>query len=221
MTCIARFMARVTRNAGVCRRNKTRAVRPWRGGLKSSARYLYRHCLAKSPNSPVIQSRFNLNGSFRTGGETNNASLLPSPVAFFGSAFFGDGSIFGQDNGLGRTKRTRHMASNQLPSKQGRLFALAEDMADGALAHTPAIDIKQNTEGVIRTALGIARATEITFGAAGVAKKSGTATRKTADNAGKVLIENAQKRFSKFYGGVFNAEWGAAGWPNGSLAMPS
>ena len=113
------------------------------------------------------------------------------------------------------------MASNALPDKRDRLFALGDDMCDGAHTHEVAIGLKQNTEAVVRPALDAARAAESTYGACQVLRKNANAAHNTADNAAKVFITNAKKRLSKFFGEAYSTEWGAAGWPNNSTGMPS
>lgn len=113
------------------------------------------------------------------------------------------------------------MASNALPDKRDRLFALGDDMCDGAHAHEVAIGLKQNTEAVVRPLLDTARATEAAYGTCQVLRKAANATLTTADNAAKVFITNAKKRLSKFFGDSYSVEWGAVGWPNNSTAMPS
>jgi hypothetical protein len=81
--------------------------------------------------------------------------------------------------------------------------------------------VKQNTEAVLRAALAAARAAESAFGNAQVTKKTLNAALTAADVAGKTFIVNARKRLSKFLGEVYSTEWGAAGWPNNSTALPS
>ncbi|MCX6838339.1 MAG: fibronectin type III domain-containing protein [Verrucomicrobia bacterium] len=113
------------------------------------------------------------------------------------------------------------MASNALPNKRDRLFAQGDDMCDGAHDHEVAIDIKQNTEAVVRPALNAARAAESTFGQCQVLRKAANAALTTADNAAKLFITRSKKRLSFFLGESYSTEWGAAGWPNNSLAMPT
>lgn len=112
------------------------------------------------------------------------------------------------------------MASNTLPRKRDRLFALGDDMCSGALDHEEDVGLKQNKEEVVRPVLDTALATEAAFGAAKVARKAANAAVRTADNAAKVFIGNARKRLSKFFGERYTTEWGAAGWPNNSTATP-
>jgi hypothetical protein len=94
-------------------------------------------------------------------------------------------------------------------------------MCDGAHEHEVAIGIKQNTEAVVRPALDAARGAESTFGQCQVLRKAANAALTTADNAAKVFINRSKKRLSIFLGESYSTEWGAAGWPNNSVAMPS
>jgi hypothetical protein len=146
-------------------------------------------------------------------------------VARFGQAFFGDGSRFGQQAAARRHHskhtHTKTMASNTLPSKRDRLFAVCDDMCDGLHDLEASIGIKQNTEAVLRPALAAARAAESAFGDAQVVKKQANATLTTADAAGRVFISNARKRLSKFFGEAYTTEWGAAGFPDNSTAVPT
>ncbi len=113
------------------------------------------------------------------------------------------------------------MASNRLPDKRDRLFSLCDENIKGLLLYETVLIVKQNTEAVLTPALAAARGAEVAFGEAGVAKKTANAAVTAADNAGKVFIINARKRLSKFYGDTYTMEWGAAGWADNSLAMPS
>jgi hypothetical protein len=113
------------------------------------------------------------------------------------------------------------MASNALPDKRDRLFALGDDMCDGAHDHEVTIGLKQNTEAVLRPSLDAARASEAAYGAAQVARKAANAILIAADGDAKTFITHAKKWLSKFFGEAYNTEWGAAGWPNNSTAMPS
>ncbi|MBL9129637.1 MAG: fibronectin type III domain-containing protein [Verrucomicrobiaceae bacterium] len=113
------------------------------------------------------------------------------------------------------------MASNRLPDKLDRLFSLAEDMSDGLHVHETSKGVKQNTESVVRPALAAARAAESAYGDAKVEKKDANTAVTNADKAAKVFITNARKRLSKFFGETASAEWEAAGWPPGSIAMPT
>ena len=141
-------------------------------------------------------------------------------MARFGQAYFGDGSRFGVE-AAPRRNPSKNMASNALPAKRDRLFALADDMCDGLHDLEVTLGIKQNTEAVLRPALAAARAAESAFGEAQVVRKAANAVLTTADAAGKVFIANSRKRLSKFFGEAYSTEWGAAGWPDNSTAVPN
>ncbi|MBK8093219.1 MAG: fibronectin type III domain-containing protein [Verrucomicrobiaceae bacterium] len=112
------------------------------------------------------------------------------------------------------------MASNRLPDKLDLLFALAEDMADGLHQHETPVGVKQNTEAVIRAALAAARAAETTYGECKVVKKTANAAATSADTSGKILLTNARKRLSKFFGEAASTEWESAGWQPGTTGIP-
>ena len=165
----------------------------------------------------------NYTGRFFPAGMNQSTRLgpfsFPYYVAKFGQAYFGDGSRFGQEDTPNR-KSNRSMASNALPAKRDRLFALCDDMCDGLTAHETPVGVKQNTEAVMRPALAAARATEAAYGQCQVLRKTANATLTSADSAGKVFLGNARKRLTKFLGETYSLEWGAAGWPNNSTAVP-
>jgi hypothetical protein len=146
--------------------------------------------------------------------------FFSSHVARFGQAYFGDGSRFGQQD-VSRRSPTKSMASNALSDKLDRLFITGDDMCDGLHLLEVTLGVKQNLEAVLRPALAAARAAEAAFGDAGVAKKASNAVLTAADKAGKAFITLAKLRLSKFYGESYSIEWGAVGWPDNSLSMPS
>jgi hypothetical protein len=138
----------------------------------------------------------------------------------FGMAFFGDGSRFGESGSPPPTSGTTAMASNNLPRKLDRLFALCEDMLTGLLDHEVDLEIEQNTHAKLSPALAAARAAETAYGDSKTARKAANAVVNTADAAAKVFISNARRRFGMFFGERYSTEWAAAGWPNGSTAVP-
>ena len=140
-------------------------------------------------------------------------------MAKFGQAFFGDGSRFGAQDPP-RSKPNKTMASNALPDKRDRLFALGEDMCDGAHTHEVAIGLKQNLEAVVRPALDTARAAEAAYGACQVIRKAANAALTGADNAARIFITNARRRLAMFFGEKYSTEWSAAGWPANSTGVP-
>ncbi len=114
------------------------------------------------------------------------------------------------------------MATNQIPyTPIERLFALAEDMADGAQAHGAAIGLLQNTEAAIRSALTAAQAAGSTFQAARADKNAKSSTRQIADSNVKSFIAATKKILSLSLGNQWSAEWAAAGWTTPSLVVPA
>ena len=115
------------------------------------------------------------------------------------------------------------MASNPTPADDGVLSALAEDIADGCALHEVVIDIKQNTETVIRAAIAGVTAAKLTLGAARTTL-SGTAGLydqvEAMDAAGLVVIRNCRLRLVKVLGTSYSPAWGQAGFPNQSTAVP-
>lgn len=142
-------------------------------------------------------------------------------MARYGLAHYDSGNRYDETDAHTRNRSNRTMASNPLPDDRDSLFTLAEDMADGAHQHEAAIGIQQNTEARVRAALAAARATELDFSTTMAGKLAATTALQTADSNGKAFIGNARRRLAKFFGDSYHAQWGLAGWPNNSLAMPS
>jgi len=115
----------------------------------------------------------------------------------------------------------RTMASNPTPDDDSVALALAEDLADGCNQLEVTLGIKQNTEAVMRAALAAAAAARLAYPAAVQAVQTKTADHNTADTAGKVVITNCQLRLAKVFGKQYNAQWGSAGFPNQSTAVPT
>lgn len=113
------------------------------------------------------------------------------------------------------------MASNALPTTRDALFALADNMCDGLHQLETPLNIKQTTEVVLRAALAAARSSEAGYGTAQVNRKTANSALIAADLAARTFIANSRKRLSKYFGDSYNTEWGAAGWPNNSTAIPS
>lgn len=113
------------------------------------------------------------------------------------------------------------MASNPTPDDDDVLLALAEDLADGCHLHEVSIGIKQNTETVIRAAIGAAVGTNQALGAAEVLAGAKGDLHRTADEAGGAVLKNCRLWLLKLLGTQYNAGWGEAGWPNQSTAVPN
>ncbi len=115
------------------------------------------------------------------------------------------------------------MASNATPEDDDVVIALAEDLADGCQIHELTIGIKQNTEATIRAAIAGATAAKLALGAArkALTKAGGFYDIiEQKDAEGLVVIRNCRLRLVKLLGTSYNDEWGQAGFPNLSTAVP-
>lgn len=112
------------------------------------------------------------------------------------------------------------MASNPTPDDDDVLCALAEDMADGCHLHEVAISIKQNTEVIMRAALGAVTAAKAGVGAAKALVDTRYGEHAAADAAGAEVIANCRLRLVKLFGNPYSAQWEEAGFPDGSTAVP-
>ncbi len=115
------------------------------------------------------------------------------------------------------------MASNELPKGLDELFTLAEDMADGlqqdALNATP-IDIKQNTEAIIRAVLATGISTHNAYTLGRGQKKTLNNTVLIADSNGRAFIGVTRDVLKPTLGQEWNDAWLPTGFPNQSLAIP-
>ncbi len=114
----------------------------------------------------------------------------------------------------------RTMASNPTPDDDAIAMALTEDLADGCDALEVTLNIKQNTEAVMRGALDTASAARLAYPAAVQLRQEKTALHLAADAAGKTTIANCRLRLVKLFGNPFTAQWASAGFPNQSTAVP-
>ena len=85
------------------------------------------------------------------------------------------------------------MASNRIPDQIDRLFALAEDMADGCHDHEAAVGIKQNKEADVRANLTPAQTAENNFQTKRATKTAKTTAQTVADSNGKAFIGAAKR----------------------------
>jgi len=113
------------------------------------------------------------------------------------------------------------MAANPTPDDDDILKALAEDLADGCHTHEVAINIKQNTEAVIRAAITSFENMKLARGQAESLVDAKNALHQDADDAGNTVLKNCRLRLVKLFGGLFNNQWLTAGWPNGTTAIPT
>lgn len=112
------------------------------------------------------------------------------------------------------------MASNPTPVDDGVLCALAEDIADGCHLHEVVIDIKQNTEAVIRAAITGVTNAKLALGGARQALTTLYETLQTRDAEGTTVLRNCRLRLVKLLGTQYSTAWGTAGFPNQSTAVP-
>ena len=73
----------------------------------------------------------------------------------------------------------------------------------------------------MRAAITAASDSIVAQGTASAALDMKYDTLQSADAAGEAVLKNCRLRMVKLYGGQFNSFWQAAGWPNGSTAIPS
>jgi hypothetical protein len=113
------------------------------------------------------------------------------------------------------------MASNRLPDQNDRLFALAEDMADGLNANQGPVGIKQNKENDFRPDITTAEAAEVDYQNKRQAKVVATSQQTVADSNGKALIAAAKRVIEHHIGAQWSQAWATAGFTNGTTAIPS
>ena len=80
--------------------------------------------------------------------------------------------------------------------------------------------IKQNTESKIRGAIDLMLNKRQAYSSAVLAQQNKVTAHETADAEGKAILNNCRLRLAKFFGSQYNAQWGAAGFPNQSSSVP-
>jgi hypothetical protein len=127
------------------------------------------------------------------------------------------------------------MASNEIPKSYDPLVELLEDAADGARQHEVAIGLKQNTEAAIRADLaalvgrpagpgGVPPAVpglKADWNAAKANKTAMTAALRTVQSNGRTLAMTCIGTLKPLLGQQWNSTWNAAGFTDGSLAVPA
>ena len=127
------------------------------------------------------------------------------------------------------------MANNQIPIPYDPLIELMEDAADGAATHGVAVGLKQNTEAAIRADLvaligqpaGPGGAPPAVPGlksrlnTAKTTKSSLTAALRTSSSNGRALAMTCLGSLKPVLGQQWNSDWNAAGFTDGSLAVPA
>jgi hypothetical protein len=112
------------------------------------------------------------------------------------------------------------MSSNPTPDNNDILRALADRMADGCHTHEVAIGIKQNTEAVIRAAIGGLTGAELQLGMKKQLVDDAYTALQAADAAGEVTLTNCKLRLAQKLGQRWSAAWEPTGFPNQSTAVP-
>lgn len=109
---------------------------------------------------------------------------------------------------------------NPTPDNDEVLEALCEDLADGAHDHEVSMGIKQNTEVVLRASLDTAVAAKNLRAAKDVIVGQKYDLQQAADTTGEDVLGDCRLRMVKLFGGQHDSNWEAAGWTNGSTAVP-
>jgi len=134
------------------------------------------------------------------------------------------------------------MAANDIPRTYDPLVQLGEDAADGAANLGETVGVKQNTEAAIRAdvvALTGTPAPTITvaqpkvpipqgdpglkalYNAAKANKSNMTAALRTANSNGRALAMACIGTLKPVLGTQWNSQWNAAGFTDGSIAVPA
>jgi hypothetical protein len=125
--------------------------------------------------------------------------------------------------------------SNTVPRNYDPLIQLAEDAADGAHTHGATIGLVHVTEAIIRTALenvsgkvagpgGVPPAVpglKELWNTAKANKSAKTAVLRTAQSNGRFFARLCINQLTPVLGANWNSAWNAAGFTNGSLAIPT
>ena len=113
------------------------------------------------------------------------------------------------------------MSANPFPNPLPKLFALGQDMVDGALAHGPAIGLVHNTNVTIGADLTAAQSAADLLGKAQKASVDATAALNGVDDQAKKFIKAASAVLAQNLGEYWSTAWAPTGFPNQSTAIPS
>ena len=127
------------------------------------------------------------------------------------------------------------MADNSIPTRYDPIVQLLEDAADGAHAHGIAVGLVHNSEANIRTDLiaivgkpddpgGVPPAApglKALWNAAQANKSAKTAALRTACSNARLFARTCIRSLFPVLGESWNANWNAAGFTGGSLAVPT
>ncbi len=112
------------------------------------------------------------------------------------------------------------MASNELPKPLDELFALCDRMIAGLNTYQVALDVKQNTKPVMEAAQGAGETGSFNYDDA-VANKTPLQAAQDAQFAlVKAFLADTRGVLVHFLGGTYTQQWGAAGFPDNSTAVP-
>lgn len=112
------------------------------------------------------------------------------------------------------------MPANRIPDSLSQLFALAQDCADGALAHGVAVGLLQNTGATIAANLAAARTAQSVFAATKSARDVASTNLRMADADARAFIKAVSAYFSQVISEDWSAAWEATGFPNQTAAIP-
>lgn len=127
------------------------------------------------------------------------------------------------------------MANNSIPTAYDPLVQLLEDAADGAHTHGVAIGLVHNSEAFIRADLitlvgkpagpgGVPPAEpgfKALWNVAQTKKSAATAKLRTAQSNARLYVRTCIRSLFPVLGESWNADWNAAGFTGGSLAVPT
>jgi hypothetical protein len=112
------------------------------------------------------------------------------------------------------------MASNQVPVNRDQLFASAQDLVDGLKAQEARLDIQQNTEKKMRSALEAALNANISLNVLSAANASLIAALNDAAGTARKFVQSAKFVLANSLGRRWSAAWLPAGFTGGSLNVP-
>jgi hypothetical protein len=112
------------------------------------------------------------------------------------------------------------MASNPTPDNADIARALADRMADGCHLHEVAMNIKQNTETVMRASSLALKNAQMAAGAAKANVGAMSDALKGVDATASATLTNCRLRLVNLLGQFWSPAWEATGFPDQSTAVP-
>jgi len=127
------------------------------------------------------------------------------------------------------------MASNEIPQSYQSIVELLEDAADGAQTYEAEVGLEHNKESNIRDNLEALRGSpagpggappevpgaKTNWNMAKAARTAATASLRTALSNGRKLVAACISSLKPVLGSQWNSAWNAAGFTDGSLAVPA